>query len=302
MALTQQQLEIRKTGIGGSDAGTVLGLNQYKTPLALYLEKRGEMEPDDLSDNEAVHFGNVLEDVVADEYMRRTGFKVRRNNATLTHPKHPFMLANLDRVVTGQRKVLEIKTASGRVAHQWGEPGTDEVPEHYLIQVAHYMAVTGYDSADLAVLFDGREFRVYHIKRDPELEQMLIEREAEFWQRVREGNPPEHTNASDVKLMFPRDSGLHMTATPSIREKVATLSQWKTQFKQMDEAIGKLEDEIKLFMGNAAVLEFNGEIIATWKSAKPSLRFDKDAFGKAHPALLVQYTKESDGARRFLIK
>jgi len=200
----------RLTGIGGSDAATVCGLNPYKSAVELYYEKRGESTPEDISDKPAIRWGNLLEPLVAAEYMRETGRVVRRKNAMLRHKEHPHMIAHLDRVVQGERIVVEIKTVS-QIAYDkgdWGPAGTDEVPSHYLLQVQHYMAVTGYPVAHLAVLIGGRDFRLYVIERNEALIEHLIERESAFWTCVLEGVLPEvdYTNplaGADVQRIYP---------------------------------------------------------------------------------------------------
>ncbi len=70
--LTQKQIEIRKTGLGGSDMASVLGLSPYKTRYELYLEKIGAIKPDDLQDNDLVQFGNIIEHTIADFYQHKT--------------------------------------------------------------------------------------------------------------------------------------------------------------------------------------------------------------------------------------
>lgn len=235
MALTAEQRETRKQGLGGSDIAVILGLSPWKTPLELYLEKTGELPEPDLSANEAVHFGNVLEDVVADEYARRTGEKVRRNNQTLYHSTHPFLLGHLDREVVGKRKVLEIKTASGSQRSQWGEPETDQVPEYYLVQVAHYMALRDYDSADVAVLFDGREFVRYTVGRDPELEKMIIDAAVSFWRGnvlARVAPAPAYDHPSTVALLQRRYPGTN-GATVSLDH----VEHWHRVYRDCQERI-----------------------------------------------------------------
>ena len=109
----EEWLQIRSTGIGSSDAAAAIGLSSYKCSLSLWLEKTGRQLPEDLSEKEAVVWGTVMEPVLAKMYAERTGRKVRRVNAVLQHPEHPFMLANLDREVITESGtgVLEIKTA-----------------------------------------------------------------------------------------------------------------------------------------------------------------------------------------------
>ena len=301
--LTAEQLEIRKTGIGGSDAAAVLGLNPYCSPIQLWDRKVGLVDDPDLSDNQAVHFGNVLEDVVAAEYERRTGNKVRRRNQTFRHREHPFMLANIDRSVDGQRKVLECKTAGAFInADEWGPSGTDQVPQQYLIQCAHYMAVMDYDSADLAVLIGGRDFRVYHIARDRELEAMIIEREREFWSCVQERIMPAPINLADVERLHQRDDGSEICASYATAADMAALKERKSQIKQIESEIDEIETRIKAAMGDASTLLVGGKVAASWKMSADSKRFDAKALEKDHPALYGQYLKTVPGSRRFLIK
>ena len=101
----------RLTGIGGSDAACVVGLNPYKLPLQLYLEKRGELAEADLSDNAAVRWGNLLEDVVADHFAETTGKSVRRNAELLRSEQWPWMIAHIDRELVDEDAILECKTA-----------------------------------------------------------------------------------------------------------------------------------------------------------------------------------------------
>lgn len=210
--LSPEVIEARKKGIGGSDVAVILGLSPWKTPTELHLEKRGELEPESLDDNELVHFGNVLEDVVADEYARRNKVKVERRNKMMASKEHPFMLANIDRKVVGVRKGLECKTADRFTVKNWGEQGSEDIPDYYRTQVEHYMIVTQYPEWDLAVLIGGNDYRDYHIERDPELSEMIIEAEARFWEGVEKGIAPEfdweHPGTLDlVKRMHPGTNG-----------------------------------------------------------------------------------------------
>lgn len=111
--ITEQQREARMHGIGGSDAPIILGVSPYKTPVELWQEKTGQTEPPNLDSVEVIQWGNLLEDVVADEFSRRTGLKLRRVNETLSDRRDPFLMAHLDRRVVGERALVEIKTTRG---------------------------------------------------------------------------------------------------------------------------------------------------------------------------------------------
>ncbi len=217
--LTEEQRAARMKGIGGSDVAAILGLSPWKTSFQLYMEKRGEFVEED-KNSELIHFGNVLEDVVANEYARRNDVKVQRRNDIIVHDEHKFMQAFIDRKVVGSKKGLECKTADKYTRGKWGEAGSDEVPESYRLQSEHYMIVTGYPEWDLAVLIGGNEYRDYTLKQDAELSEMIIEECAEFWKRVEQGIPPElefdhpttidmlkrlHAGLDDGQMEFPKE-------------------------------------------------------------------------------------------------
>ncbi|HHW14817.1 MAG TPA: YqaJ viral recombinase family protein, partial [Firmicutes bacterium] len=129
----------RRRGIGGSDAAAIAGLSKWRSPMAVWLEKTGQVEPEE--PGEAALWGTKLEDVVARHFAEATGFKVQRCNAILQHPERPWMLANIDRYVLDPargRGLLEVKTTNA-----WNHDASeDKAPDHYLIQVHHYLAVT----------------------------------------------------------------------------------------------------------------------------------------------------------------
>ena len=166
-----QWLAVRKGGIGSSDAAAAVGLNPYKSQLALWMEKTGrnaalpKVDPRD--ETSPMYWGTLLEPIVAAHYTRRTGNKVRRINAVLQHPAEPWMLANLDREVVGAPdvQILECKTAGMNGARLWKEG----VPEYVQLQVMHQLAVTGKQAADVAVLICGQELHVHRVERDEEM-------------------------------------------------------------------------------------------------------------------------------------
>lgn len=210
--LTAEQRETRKTGIGGSDVASIVGMSPWKAANEVYLEKRGEIEEENIDEKEIIIFGNLLEDVVASEYARRNSVKVERRNQVIRHSKYDFMLANIDRKVVGIRKGLECKTADKFTRGNWGADGSDEVPDYYHIQCGHYMNVLNYSEWDLAVLIGGNEYRQYHLQRDKELSEMLLEACIKFWEMVKKGEPPEidfeHQSAiGAIKRMYPGTNG-----------------------------------------------------------------------------------------------
>ena len=163
--------------------------------------------------------GQLLEPVIRQEYANQTGRVVRVPPGTIRHAVHPFMLAHFDGV-TDDGRIFEAKTS--RTGEHWG-PGLDEVPHDYLIQVQHYMAVSGMKLADIAVLIGGSDFRIYEIEADPRMQDLIIEGEQDFWKLVQRGVPPtpdfDTGNVNDLlKRLYPGTNGKTIPAPPLANE------------------------------------------------------------------------------------
>lgn len=150
----------RTKGIGGSDVSIIAGLNHFKSAYQLWLEKTGQADLEE-TDSEYAHFGTLLEPVVKKEFTARTGKKVRARNEMLQSEEYPFMLCDLDGVIyeDGEMCIFEAKTASAYKQDVWEK----EVPIEYILQVQHYMAVTGAKKAYVAALVGGNHF-YYHLQ------------------------------------------------------------------------------------------------------------------------------------------
>ena len=206
--LTEEQKAARK--IGGSDIAVILNLSPYKTSLELYKEKIGETPP--FEGNLLTTAGTIMEAAISDLYEHVSGRKVRKSNIVHAHPKHDFLTANLDRVVVGEKRIVEIKNVSRNAAQQWGESGTDQVPMHYLMQVHHYLLVMDYPDADLVAYFGGGDLGIYPIKRSPDMDAIIIDAAAAFWECVQTKTPPvfdaNHPRAVEaLKRIYPGTDG-----------------------------------------------------------------------------------------------
>lgn len=232
----EEWLRYRKTGIGGSDAGAICGLNPYVSPMSVYFDKTSEEIQD--FDNEAMRQGRDLEEYVARRFTEETGFKVRRANAIYQNTDYPFMLANVDRLLVGERIGLECKTTSAYNADKWAD---GLIPPHYEIQCHHYMAVTGAAAWYLAVVILGRGFKIVKIDRDEEIIQNLITVEEDFW------------NEHVTKRMMPEPDGSGISDEiitryfPAARKQEILLpSDFNEALKRREDItdlIGKLEQE-----------------------------------------------------------
>jgi putative phage-type endonuclease len=171
----------RMNGIGSSEAAAAIGVNPYETALELYLAKLGLSDP--VRETEAMRWGTRLEPVIAEAYSETTGYGFIAEQLFVRSPTHDFMTSTIDRIRDDSR-IVEFKCVGYRSAHLWGEPGSDEIPPHYLVQCQHQLICTGTEELDLAALIGGNELRIYHICRDDDIAARIVEREAEFWQRV----------------------------------------------------------------------------------------------------------------------
>ena len=301
-------LSVRRNGIGSSDAAAAVGLNPYKSQLALWMEKTGRDDlfaPIDVNDDSTpVYWGSLLEPIVAASYAKRTGNRVRKVNAVLQHPDHNWMLANLDREVVGvpEVQILECKTAGVQGARLW----KDGVPDFVQLQVAHQLAVTGKRAADVAVLIGGQELQIHRIKRDDVLIERLIQLEEVFWGYVQSdiAPPVDGSDSADQALrrLYPNDVGstvdfsqdLEMSAAFS--DLVAVRQTLDTQTKL--EAL--LKQRIQQRMGDASKAVFEtGDV--TWRRSKDGVDFNLPKLLADHPEYQDAYAIPKPGSRRFLV-
>lgn len=288
-----QWLAERRKGIGGSDAPAVLGLSKYSTPLTVWMEKTGRVEPEDISDKPPVYWGRVLEDVVAAEFAKRhPELKVRRVNALLRSKEHPHIQASLDRMVTdedGRKGVLEIKTCDARLKGDW-ETG---VPDYYLPQPIHYLAVTGFDFYWVAVLCGGNHYKDFRYDRDQEDIDYLVQREGEFWRMVKDDVMPEPTAAG-------ADSQALMEAYPSPEEEmvealdedfpeIKRLHTLKQARDETDAQIREIQNALKKRIGDHKGIQ-TPTFKVSWVRSETT-RFDQKAFREANPELAEKYTQ-----------
>lgn len=294
-------LEHRKSGIGGSDASVVCGINRYKSPVELWMEKTDQLPPQEAG--EAAYWGTQLEPFVRAEFTKRTGIEVSLVKQLLQSAEYPFMLANLDgicEVPDFGTCIFEAKTASAYKAGEW----EDSIPDEYLLQIQHYMGVTGYRGTYIAVLIGGNSFRWKFIERDDELIAMLIDLEADFWEHVQSETPPplDGSDAS-VKFLaerFPSSVPKSKIALPD--SALDLLQRYDTACEQLETWKGQkqeAENLLKQMMGENEIGTV-GDRVITWKSVSQE-RLDSKTLKAEHPTLYKKYANKSS-YRRFSIK
>lgn len=202
----------RKTYIGGSDIGAIVGMNKYKTAVDVYLDKTSE----DIKLINHLEYANVYAEnevtkMMIKKYVNLTRYRIKKPRGLIFHKDYSFLGANINRWVGDKEYILECKSADYLYtdyssAIEWGEQGTDQIPNNYLCQVAWYSAITGVPKVDIAVLIgdvteDGiiglsiKDFRIYTYTKNKEFEDKLITIGKNFWlNHVQKGIPPEPSN------------------------------------------------------------------------------------------------------------
>lgn len=262
-------LEERRTGIGGSDAAAIAGLSRWRTPLDVYLDKRGEGP--ERPENAAMLWGRRMEPYLRDDYSNATGRVVRVPQEILRHPEYDFMIGNIDGL-TDDGRLLEVKTARF-LDDQWGEPHTDQVREDYRIQVQHYMAITALPVCDIGLGIWGDDLRIYTVPADVELQKLLIEIERTFWhEHVLKGIPPDPITVAEARVRWPVSEDRAVQASAETVAAVKRLGELRAEIKSLQTEADRTQTVICRAMGENDVL-LDGKLeLCTWKSTKKGSR------------------------------
>ena len=298
----KQWEEVRNTGIGGSDVAVIMGLNQWKSAYALYMEKSGQVEPDDLSENEYVYWGTVLEAAVANRFAELTGKKVRKCG-TLQDDDYPYMLANVDRLIVGEEAGLECKTASTYKKDEWEG---DNVPDAYYCQCQWYMMVTGFDTWYIACLIGGNHFEYKAIPRNETFIQEMRTAVIEFWENMQKGIAPEIDGSENtteaLRKQFGDVDNKNTVMLPSTCNALITrYDELKATKKVLELQIEEVSNSLKAMLGENQVGLFNDRQVV-WKTAAGRTTIDSRALKKDMPEVYAKYAKVGKPSRRFDVK
>lgn len=287
-------LQLRRRGIGGSDASVIMGVNPYRSILQLWEEKTGKIPVID-NGNEYTYWGNVMEPIIRKEFMKRTGLKVRQKHAMIFHPDYPYIFADVDGIVTderGEKCIFEAKTASQYKEEQW-ENG---VPEEYVLQVQHYLAVCGMDKAYVAALIGGNRFVFHTIFRDEQLIGELLCREKAFWEGcVLTDIRPE---ADDSKATEEYLNNKYSKTVPdtiqlddSMKEVLTEYTEVNTRLKELEKQKTGLANQIKAALEEHEKGEVDGTVVS-WKKIDRE-QVDRERLRREQPELYREYSNIS---------
>lgn len=299
-ATREEWLKIRKLGLGGSDMSAVLGVNQWRSPLDVWLDKTSDTV--EKKESEPMYWGTILEDIVAQEFAKRTGYKVRNNNFTLQSEEYPYLLANIDREIVGLDAGLECKTANAFKADEWKD---DSVPDAYYVQCQHYMAVTGKASWWIAALIGGNTFVYKEIKRNEEVIKAIVDTGREFWNLVETKTMPAPDDSKAcseaLKKLYQQSNGKAIELPAEYGNAVIDYLKIKDQLTELESQKRGIENLLKDYMKDAEKATACDHVVS-WKTTKPRATFDSKTFKVDYPDLYEQYVKVGEPSRRFEVK
>lgn len=308
-ATHEDWLEARMYGIGSSEAGTLMGVNHFDTPYRLWRRKMGLDGPS--LPNDAMEMGHHLEPSVASLFAARTGASIRRDSAgdwIAMDNDRPFLRVSPDRLYYGAGErhskknlhILECKTSSMMI-------DKNDIPAYWYCQIQYQMGVMGVRSGALAWIcsFPKLTFDYVEVEFNKAFYELLVEEIEKFWTvNVQGGVAPEDVRSDDTLLRYPTaNQGETCEADAALQDKYNRLKELGMQIKDCESQKSSLEDDLKIAMGSAESLVTPGGIVlAQWKTAKDSQKFNAKAFQTADPAGYAKYVETVPGGRRFTIK
>lgn len=300
MALSEQDLAVRDEAIWSSDAGMIAEGKGGE----VYLQKVGQKDKPDLSDVEPVQMGLHLQEPIMRIAAGRWGWEFKDADYALRHPKHNWLASHFDYISADGKTLFEVKNLGVHQRKKYGDDGTELITEKYRAQCLHEQIVhEGVQNIILVVLFGGQE--LCHFPQNfTQLEaEAHIRAMAEFWAQVQTKNWNPVTMADATKDLYKVDDGSDMVANAALETACQQLAAIKSKMKEYEEAEEGLKQMIQAAMKEKATLKsFNGDILATWKTSKPSKRFSADLLKQALPETYEKFVVEQPGSRRFLVK
>jgi predicted phage-related endonuclease len=268
------------------------------------LTKLGMMEIPDLSSIEAVQMGHVMEPVIGRLAQDKLGIELTKIEDAIAHPKEAWLRSHFDYAgkQDGKTILVECKNYNASVRGKF-DAETGIIPAADMAQLVHEATVFGVDKIYLAVLFGGQEFFLASFEITEQQKEDLIKQMAQIWARVQTKQPLPPESVEQVKLMFPQDDGAIKTASEGVEEACRMLANIKKQIKQLEEREEQFQTIVQTYMSDKATLaSIDGSVLATWKNAKSSKKFDSKLFQSAMPDIYNQFVVEVPGSRRFLVK
>jgi predicted phage-related endonuclease len=268
------------------------------------LQKMGRLAPPDLSGVEAVQMGHVMEPVIGRLAQSRLGVDLQKIEHAYAHKSHPWFRSHFDFTGTqdGKQILVECKNYNAAVRQKF-DPATGVMPAADMAQCIHEAAVMQVDTVYLAVLFGGQEFTLTRVDVTEVMKEDLIQKMAPYWAACVAGNPLPPESTDQARVLFPESRKAAVEADRGLEQACVALKSVKQQIKALEEQ----EEQLALMVQRAlqekdTLVDISGQVLATWKSAAASKKFDAKLFQQAMPDVYETFVREVPGSRRFLIK
>lgn len=292
-------LKLRKTGIGGSDAGAIVGMNRFSSSMKVYKDKT--TDDIEIQTSESMRVGHDLEEYVAQRFCEATGKKVRRSNYMYRSKEYPWMIADVDRLIVGEDAILECKTTNAWGASKWYD---GEIPDSYIMQCFHYMAVTGKRTCYIACLIMGVGFVYRTLYWDDDIINALIERESEFWNEYVVPRRLPEVDGSEccseiIGSFYPSAEKGSVITLEGFDDSLARRDKIIRQIEELKTEQNKIEQDIKIFMKDNE-LAVNDNYRISWNIVE-STRLDSKKIKEEMPEIYNKFSK-TFSSRRFQIR
>lgn len=293
-----------KTGIGGSDVAAIAGVHPYKTAADVYARLVADVEP--AFDSTRMALGRAMEGHIIAEFCRIRGLDPSslERSVELSHPVQTWRRGELDALCRVSRLGIEAKlVVSPRQYARWGEAGSDQVPDEYLLQCHWYASLANTERFVLVAFIEG-DLREFEIPRDRELEGQLFELAARFWRdHVEKKVPPPLAGCAPASLraLFPANRSPLRVATVTEAALIAQYADAKAALQAAESEHDRLKAGLQAVIGDADGLQSPVGTI-TWRCNKDSRATDWQAVAlaaRADNALINQHTVTKPGARVF---
>ena len=277
--------EERMKYIGGSDIAAIMGQSRWKSPYRLWAEKTGKIEVPDLSNNAAVEMGTRLEQFVADLFSEKTGKAVRKQSKMYIHKDYPFMVAHVDRLITGSDELLECKTCSAFKLEEW----ENKIPKEYLLQVIWYLGITGRSRGWIACLIGGQKFDYKCIEFDEELFNLMVDKAVKFWDMVQTQTPPVILpDDCDTLAEIYAEHTDDLIESQELNDRVAYVQELKMHRDEIGKEIKEIETELKATIAEKVGL-ITDSYKVTWKN-QTRTALDTERLKEEQPEIYSKYT------------
>jgi putative phage-type endonuclease len=297
----EEWLKLRKNYIGGSDAASIVGLNDYQSPYALWCEKRG-ITPE-FEGNLRTEVGAYLEDFIAKRFEQETGKRVQRSNFSFVNESYPWAIADVDREIVGENAGLECKSTSALNLKHYKN---GDYPARFYVQCVHYMAVKGYERMYLAVLIGNSDFKIFVIDRDEAEIAALMTAEKDFYGFMESGNPPPIDGSGSTREAIqaqqsePPEEEPEPADLEDKKKMLDTLGEIESAIAQLEEQRDAIRNQVIEAIGDS----WRGNVEGYEVTYKPTSRktFDWKKLQKDYPKFQLDPFFKTSVSRTLKIK